>query len=69
MLSSHVLVFIRPFIFVFVEREENVKADIFHAYVTLLKQTKPQAAANDPNAMDESEGYIPLQLFPQLVQN
>ncbi len=25
----------------FKEREENVKADIFHAYVALLKQTKP----------------------------
>ena len=24
----------------FKEREENVKADIFHAYVALLKQTK-----------------------------
>ena len=47
----------------FVEREENVKADIFHAYVTLLKQTKPQAAANDPNAMDESEGYLSSNSF------
>ena len=25
----------------FKEREENVKADIFHAYIALLKQTKP----------------------------
>ena len=27
--------------FRFKEREENVKADIFHAYMALLKQTKP----------------------------
>lgn len=44
----------------FKEREENVKADIFHAYVALLKQTKtaliPQfaaaAAINDNNATE-----------------
>ncbi len=47
----------------FKEREENVKADIFHAYVALLKQTKPaasaaavamatSAAAVDPNSME-----------------
>nr|CAG4647643.1 EOG090X00HY [Moina brachiata] len=28
----------------FKEREENVKADIFHAYIALLKQTKPTLA-------------------------
>jgi len=27
--------------FRFKEREENVKADIFNAYIALLKQTKP----------------------------
>lgn len=32
------------FIFRFKEREENVKADIFHAFVALLKQTKPSIA-------------------------
>ena len=38
------------------EREENVKADIFHAYITLLKQTRPQVSSNDPDAMDQGEG-------------
>ena len=37
------------------EREENVKADIFHAYITLLKQTKPSVSA-DPDAMEQGEG-------------
>ena len=32
------------FIFRFKEREENVKADIFHAFVAVLKQTKPSIA-------------------------
>ncbi|XP_060536972.1 cullin-associated NEDD8-dissociated protein 1 isoform X2 [Cylas formicarius] len=43
----------------FKEREENVKSDIFHAYVALLKQTKSTVIVNnmDPNtmAMDEDE--------------
>jgi len=38
------------------EREENVKADIFHAYITLLRQTKPTVSATDPDAMDQEEG-------------
>lgn len=33
----------------FKEREENVKADIFHAFVALLRQTKPVISGNqDP---------------------
>ncbi len=43
------------------EREENVKADIFHAYITLLKQTRP-TVSSDPDAMDQGEGYV-LQPF------
>ena len=35
------------------EREENVKADIFHAYITLLKQTKPSAAS----AREDNSSY------------
>lgn len=34
------------------EREENVKADIFHAYIALLKQTKPTLATG----RDDREG-------------
>jgi hypothetical protein len=30
----------------FKEREENVKADIFHAYRALLRQTKPSILIN-----------------------
>jgi hypothetical protein len=46
------------FIFCFVEREENVKADIFHAYITLLRQTRP-TVSSDPDAM-EQDGEILL---------
>ena len=43
------------FIFCFVEREENVKADIFHAYITLLRQTRP-TVSSDPDAMEQDGG-------------
>lgn len=43
----------------FKEREENVKADIFHAYITLLKQTKPTVSV-DPNAMEQEESPVQL---------
>ena len=38
-----------------VEREENVKADIFHAYITLLRQTRP-TVSSDPDAMEQDGG-------------
>ena len=45
----------------FKEREENVKADIFHAYQALLKQTKPQSVSvtlgQDNNSMEAEEGF------------
>jgi cullin-associated NEDD8-dissociated protein 1 len=38
----------------FKEREENVKSDIFHAYIALLKATRPaDDMARDPDAMDD----------------
>jgi len=43
----------------FKEREENVKADIFHAYITLLKQTR-SSSTSDPDAMEQEEGPISL---------
>ncbi|CAH1772992.1 unnamed protein product [Owenia fusiformis] len=43
----------------FKEREENVKADIFHAYITLLRQTKP-TVSSDPDAMEQEEGPVVL---------
>ena len=40
--------------FYLVEREENVKADIFAAYITLLRQTRPVASQTlDAEAMDD----------------
>ncbi|XP_077989699.1 cullin-associated NEDD8-dissociated protein 1-like isoform X1 [Glandiceps talaboti] len=43
----------------FKEREENVKSDIFHAYITLLKQTKPiQSGIVDPDAMEEEDAPV-----------
>lgn len=41
---------------VFSEREENVKADIFHAFVTLLRQTRP-TITSDPDAMEQDGGW------------
>ena len=32
-----------------------MKADIFHAYITLLKQSRP-IVSSDPDAMDQEEG-------------
>ncbi|KAH1023273.1 cullin-associated NEDD8-dissociated protein 1 isoform X2 [Dendroctonus ponderosae] len=55
----------------FKEREENVKSDIFHAYMALLKQTKATVNVNlDPNAMvmdDEEEtpaSLLQVQIAP-----
>ena len=45
--SSSLLLLVACFhlvLFRFKEREENVKADIFHAYQALLKQTKPSTS-------------------------
>ncbi|KAJ8923621.1 hypothetical protein NQ315_010200 [Exocentrus adspersus] len=54
----------------FKEREENVKSDIFHAYIALLKQTRSTVNVNmDPNAMvmdDEEE--TPMTLLQQQVE-
>nr|CAD7459444.1 unnamed protein product [Timema tahoe] len=41
----------------FKEREENVKSDIFRAYVALLRQTRPSVGVTlDPDVMDQEEG-------------
>ncbi|KAK9878865.1 hypothetical protein WA026_003697 [Henosepilachna vigintioctopunctata] len=50
----------------FKEREENVKSDIFHAYIALLKQTKPIINLNvDPNLMEQEE--LPVFLLQKQV--
>ena len=44
--------------FYLVEREENVKADIFAAYITLLRQTRPVASQTlDAEAMEDDSGW------------
>ncbi|PSN42416.1 Cullin-associated NEDD8-dissociated protein 1 [Blattella germanica] len=43
----------------FKEREENVKSDIFHAYMALLRQTRPSVGVSlDPDCMDQEEGPV-----------
>lgn len=50
----------------FQEREENVKADVFHAYLSLLKQTRPaQSWLADPDAMEQGE--TPLTMLQSQV--
>ncbi|XP_071804723.1 cullin-associated NEDD8-dissociated protein 1-like [Asterias amurensis] len=45
----------------FKEREENVKSDIFHAFITLLKQTKPiVTGCYDPDSMEHEDGPISM---------
>lgn len=58
----------------FKEREENVKADIFHAYMALLKQTKPTVSGPsplDPDAMEQEEAPVVMlqQQVPQVVKS
>ncbi|XP_044257635.1 cullin-associated NEDD8-dissociated protein 1 isoform X1 [Tribolium madens] len=50
----------------FKEREENVKSDIFRAYIALLRQTKSTVNVNiDPNSMEQEE--MPIYLLQQQV--
>lgn len=52
----------------FKEREENVKADVFHAYLSLLKQTRPaQSWLCDPDAMEQGE--TPLTMLQSQVEH
>ncbi|XP_069960266.1 cullin-associated NEDD8-dissociated protein 1 [Cherax quadricarinatus] len=56
----------------FKEREENVKVDIFHAYMALLRQTRPSLNLSiDPDAMEQEEGTISIlkQQVPALVKS
>ena len=52
------------------EREENVKSDIFHAYIVLLKQTKSSINTNiDPDSMEqETPSYLLQQQVPFIVK-
>ncbi|XP_033121634.1 cullin-associated NEDD8-dissociated protein 1-like isoform X2 [Anneissia japonica] len=55
----------------FKEREENVKSDIFQAFITLLKQTRPtHTEFVDPDAMDQEEGPVSMlrQQIPDIVK-
>lgn len=46
----------------FKEREENVKSDIFHAYIALLKSTRPigDDIAHDPDSMEQVPSSISM---------
>lgn len=53
----------------FKEREENVKSDIFHAYIALLKATRPRDDLSNPDSMDQVPRSITLlqDQIPQIV--
>ncbi|XP_060552206.1 cullin-associated NEDD8-dissociated protein 1-like [Ruditapes philippinarum] len=53
----------------FKEREENVKADIFQAYITLLRQTRPTVSP-DPDAMEQEGGPVSMlqTQIPEIVK-
>ncbi|XP_020625713.1 cullin-associated NEDD8-dissociated protein 1-like [Orbicella faveolata] len=52
----------------FKEREENVKADIFAAYITLLRQTRPVASQTlDADDMEDDSG--PVNLLTSQIQS
>lgn len=51
----------------FKEREENVKSDIFHAYIALLKSTRPHDDLTNPDSMDQVPS--PIQLLQDQVPN
>lgn len=55
----------------FKEREENVKSDIFHAYVALLRNTRPaEDIAHDPDSMDQVSGptLLLIEQLPQIIK-
>lgn len=49
----------------FKEREENVKSDIFHAYIALLRITRSNDDIANPDAMEQASG--PIQLLQEQV--
>ncbi|XP_030383678.1 cullin-associated NEDD8-dissociated protein 1 [Scaptodrosophila lebanonensis] len=55
----------------FKEREENVKSDIFHAYVALLKNTRPNnELTQDPDSMEQISAPTSLLIeqLPQIIK-
>jgi len=53
----------------FKEREENVKADIFHAYIALLKQSKPSVASEREDNSGYGSNVEVINLLMQQVPN
>lgn len=55
----------------FKEREENVKSDIFHAYIALLRITKPSDDIATPDAMEQVSGPIQMlqEQVPEIVRH
>lgn len=54
--------------FRFKEREENVKADIFKAYIALLKHTKLVVPSGDPEHDDTGLLRLLRGQLPQLIK-
>ncbi|KAK7091549.1 cullin-associated NEDD8-dissociated protein 1-like isoform X2 [Littorina saxatilis] len=53
----------------FKEREENVKNDIFHAYISLLRQTRPvSTSSSDPMDMEEGPVLMLQTQIPDIVR-
>lgn len=55
----------------FKEREENVKSDIFHAFIALLRITRPIDDLSNPDAMDQANDPIHMltEQIPAIVNN
>lgn len=55
----------------FKEREENVKSDIFHAYIALLRVTRPNYDIINPDAMEQVPGPIQMlqEQVPEIVRS
>lgn len=55
----------------FKEREENVKSDIFHAYIALLRITRSNDDLSNPDAMDQAAGPVHMlqEQVPSIIQN
>lgn len=53
----------------FKEREENVKVDIYHAYISLLKQTRAAPLVQIPESNGNSANVSPVMLLQLQVPN
>ncbi|XP_061388341.1 cullin-associated NEDD8-dissociated protein 1 [Musca vetustissima] len=54
----------------FKEREENVKSDIFHAYIALLKNTRSIEISQDPDSMEQIPSHVSnlMEQIPSIIK-